>query len=87
MDDVANRVSLLELNNDRQQKIRVVYLTEQISHHPPISAYYGLCPDRHLELLGIDQITARISGTVLKVGPGGHNKGKLGDFLVPNSLY
>ncbi|KAJ8087640.1 hypothetical protein PM082_006473 [Marasmius tenuissimus] len=77
VDDVANRVSVLELNEGKEgeKKIRVVYLTEQISHHPPISAYYGLCPDRHVELLGIDQIIARISGTVLKVGPGVQNKG------------
>ncbi|KAL0575672.1 hypothetical protein V5O48_006304 [Marasmius crinis-equi] len=75
VDDVTNQVSVLNLNNDGSQKIRVVYLTEQISHHPPISAYYGSCPDRHVELLGIDQIQARLSGTVLKVGPGGKNKG------------
>ncbi|KAK7047893.1 hypothetical protein VNI00_006221 [Paramarasmius palmivorus] len=77
VDDVANRVSVLSLNqgDSNGDKLRVVYLTEQVSHHPPISAYYGYCPDRHIELLGIDQISARVSGTVLKVAPGSFNKG------------
>ncbi|KAG7097745.1 hypothetical protein E1B28_005066 [Marasmius oreades] len=71
VDDAANRVSVLNLG----EKVRVVYLTEQISHHPPISVYYGSCPDRHVELLGVDHISARISGTVLKVAPGAKAKG------------
>ncbi|KAJ7255359.1 hypothetical protein C8J57DRAFT_607567 [Mycena rebaudengoi] len=54
---------------------RVVYITEQVSHHPPISAYHAACPARSLELHGIDQISARISGTTLRVAPGAHNKG------------
>ncbi|KAJ7794643.1 hypothetical protein B0H14DRAFT_2922613 [Mycena olivaceomarginata] len=55
--------------------LRVVYLTEQVSHHPPVSAYYAVCPAREVEMSGIDQISARISGTALRVSPGGHNKG------------
>ncbi|KAI1798004.1 hypothetical protein LXA43DRAFT_1056258 [Ganoderma leucocontextum] len=58
-----------------QPRIRVVYLTEQVSHHPPVSAYHAVCPSRHLELSGIDQISAKVSGTTLRVMPGSFNKG------------
>jgi len=52
-----------------------VYVTEQISHHPPISAYFASCPARSLELSGIDQIAAKVSGTTLRIAPGQFNKG------------
>jgi hypothetical protein len=56
-------------------RVRVVYVTEQISHHPPISAYYASCPARSLELMGIDQISAKVAATTLRVSPGPVNKG------------
>lgn len=56
-------------------RIRIVYVTEQISHHPPVSAYLATCPARHVELSGIDQISAKVSGTTLRVSPGHFNKG------------
>ncbi|KIY61090.1 hypothetical protein CYLTODRAFT_427684 [Cylindrobasidium torrendii FP15055 ss-10] len=56
-------------------KFRVAYVTEQISHHPPVSAYYGICPSRGLEMSGVDQVSPRIAGTVIKVVPGKFNKG------------
>ncbi|KIJ63037.1 hypothetical protein HYDPIDRAFT_29732 [Hydnomerulius pinastri MD-312] len=55
--------------------IRVVYITEQVSHHPPVSAYYASCPARSVEMMGIDQISAKVSGTTLRVAPGSYNKG------------
>ncbi|KAI6037614.1 hypothetical protein EDC04DRAFT_2129882 [Pisolithus marmoratus] len=55
--------------------IRVVYLTEQVSHHPPVSAYYAWCPARSVEMKGIDQISSKVSGTALRVAPGSFNKG------------
>jgi oxysterol-binding protein-related protein 9/10/11 len=57
------------------KRIRVVYVTEQISHHPPVSAYFASCPARSLELMGIDQISAKIATTTLRVSPGSLNKG------------
>ncbi|KAJ7931274.1 hypothetical protein B0H13DRAFT_861971 [Mycena leptocephala] len=57
------------------EQTRVIFLTEQVSHHPPVSAFYAACPSRSLELYGIDQISARISGTALRVAPGTYNKG------------
>jgi hypothetical protein len=55
--------------------LRVVYITEQVSHHPPVSAYYATCPTRSIEMRGIDQISAKVSGTALRVIPGSYNKG------------
>ncbi|KAJ6616514.1 hypothetical protein B0H10DRAFT_2037435 [Mycena sp. CBHHK59/15] len=57
------------------EHVRVIYITEQVSHHPPVSAYYAACPSRSLELYGIDQISAKVSGTTLRVAPGMYNKG------------
>jgi hypothetical protein len=57
------------------ERIRVAFLTEQISHHPPISAYHAECPARNIELTGIDQIAAKVSGTSVRVAPGSSNKG------------
>ncbi|KAH9941160.1 uncharacterized protein BXZ73DRAFT_98372 [Epithele typhae] len=79
-------MSSLSLGNDRsidvsedtaadQPRVRVTYLTEQVSHHPPVSAYHAACPSRHLELVGIDQISAKVSGTTVRVSPGSFNKG------------
>ncbi|KIM71349.1 hypothetical protein PILCRDRAFT_17153 [Piloderma croceum F 1598] len=62
-------------DSDSVARVRVVYVTEQVSHHPPVSAYYTSCPARSLEMTGIDQITAKVSGTTLRVAPGSHNKG------------
>ncbi|KAJ8489434.1 hypothetical protein ONZ45_g13594 [Pleurotus djamor] len=59
----------------RQERLRVVYVTEQVSHHPPVSAYYAACPAKHLEMMGIDQISAKVSGTTLRVATGSFNKG------------
>jgi len=56
-------------------RVRVAYLTEQISHHPPVSAFSAICPSRYLELSGIDQISAKVSGTSIRIAPGNFNKG------------
>jgi oxysterol-binding protein-related protein 9/10/11 len=56
--------------------LRVAYLTEQISHHPPISAYVATCPARHMTLSGIDQISVRVLPSAsLRVTCGAMNKG------------
>ncbi|KAG8733022.1 hypothetical protein FRC10_000474 [Ceratobasidium sp. 414] len=61
-----------QTNGDR---VRVVFLTEQVSHHPPISSYYIAAPDRGIEACGVDQISAKVSGTSVRVTPGASNKG------------
>lgn len=61
--------------NPTNPKVRVSYLTEQTSHHPPVSAFYISCPERGLHARGFDQITAKFTGTSIKVLPGEHNLG------------
>ncbi|KAM0667411.1 hypothetical protein ACQRIT_003551 [Beauveria bassiana] len=55
--------------------VTVSYLTEQTSHHPPVSAFHISCPERGLSARGFDQITAKFTGTSIKVLPGEHNLG------------
>lgn len=58
-----------------KKPIRVSYLTEQTSHHPPVSAFHVTCPEKGLTARGFDQITAKFTGTSVKVLPGEHNMG------------
>ncbi|KAI0634846.1 hypothetical protein C8Q77DRAFT_1104317 [Trametes polyzona] len=76
-DRSSGAVDLLETDETAADKprVRITYLTEQVSHHPPVSAFYAVCPSRHVELAGIDQISAKVSGTTLRVMPGAFNKG------------
>ncbi|KAF8621236.1 hypothetical protein AX15_007949 [Amanita polypyramis BW_CC] len=62
-------------SNVEVPRVRVIYITEQVSHHPPVSAYFATCPSRHVQLLGVDQISAKVSGTTLRVAPGQYNQG------------
>ncbi|GKT82646.1 oxysterol binding protein [Colletotrichum tofieldiae] len=48
--------------------LRISYLTEQTSHHPPLS-------EKGLSARGYDQITAKFTGTSVRVLPGEHNLG------------
>lgn len=57
------------------KKITVSYLTEQTSHHPPVSAYYVDCPEKGISARGFDQISAKFTGTNIKVIPGNFNEG------------
>lgn len=55
--------------------VKVSYLTEQTSHHPPVSAYYVDCPDKGVTARGFDQLSAKFTGTSIKVTPGIFNEG------------
>lgn len=55
--------------------VKVSYLTEQTSHHPPVSAFYIDCPERGVSARGFDQISAKFTGTSVRVAPGQHNLG------------
>lgn len=55
--------------------IRVSYITEQTSHHPPVSAFYVECPEKGISAKGFDQLAAKFTGTSVKVSPGEHNMG------------
>ena len=56
--------------------LRIAYLTEQISHHPPISVYVATCPTWHITLSGINQISVHVLPSAsLRVSSGTMNKG------------
>jgi len=57
------------------KKVKVSYLTEQTSHHPPVSAFFVDCPEKGLTARGFDQLSAKFTGTSIKVTPGEHNLG------------
>ncbi|KAI9676912.1 MAG: hypothetical protein M1817_006751 [Caeruleum heppii] len=55
--------------------ITVSYLTEQTSHHPPVSAFFISCPAKGISARGYDQLSAKFTGTSIRVTPGAHNLG------------
>ena len=57
------------------KQVRVSYLTEQTSHHPPVSAFWVDCPEKGITARGFDQLSAKFTGTSIKVTPGAHNLG------------
>ena len=57
------------------KQIRISYLTEQTSHHPPVSAFYIDCPVKGISARGFDQLSAKFTGTSIRVIPGAHNLG------------
>lgn len=78
-DKNASAVSLsvppLGAQTPDSKPVLVSYLTEQTSHHPPVSAFTISCPERGLSARGFDQITAKFTGTSIRVLPGEHNLG------------
>ncbi|CUA75475.1 Oxysterol-binding protein-like protein 1 [Schizosaccharomyces pombe 972h-] [Rhizoctonia solani] len=68
----ANEMEGSAADDDR---VRVVFLTEQVSHHPPISSFYITAPERGIEACGVDQISAKVVGTSVRVTPGSSNQG------------
>ncbi|RDL31914.1 Oxysterol-binding protein-like protein [Venustampulla echinocandica] len=57
------------------EPVTVSSLTEQTSHHPPVSAFYVDCPAKGISARGFDQLSAKFTGTSIKVTPGEHNLG------------
>ncbi|KAF2252482.1 oxysterol-binding protein-like protein [Trematosphaeria pertusa] len=55
--------------------VKVSYLTEQTSHHPPVSAFYVDCPEKGVIARGYDQLSAKFTGTNIRVIAGAHNLG------------
>lgn len=41
----------------------VAFLTEQVSHHPPISSFFVECKESGVQLHGVDQLSAKFTGT------------------------
>ncbi|CAG8452975.1 8870_t:CDS:2 [Ambispora gerdemannii] len=73
--------------SSNEKKYRVTCLNEQISHHPPVSAFHYHCPEKGVIARGIDHIAAKFTGTcksshdflysnfTVKFAPGDQNKG------------
>ncbi|KAF7164965.1 hypothetical protein CNMCM5623_009343 [Aspergillus felis] len=57
------------------ETVKICYLTEQTSHHPPVSAFFIDCPERGVSARGFDQLSAKFTGTSIRVAPGQHNLG------------
>ncbi|KAJ3411698.1 hypothetical protein HDV05_001808 [Chytridiales sp. JEL 0842] len=55
--------------------IRINAINEQILHHPPVSAFYYRCPSTGVVARGVDHVTAKFTGTNIKVGAGEYNQG------------
>jgi hypothetical protein len=56
-------------------KLKISYLTEQTSHHPPVSAWVVECAEKNILAKGYDQIAAKFTGTSVRVTAGEHNQG------------
>ncbi|KAG9291873.1 hypothetical protein G9A89_012158 [Geosiphon pyriformis] len=63
------------IGSSNEKKYRVTCLNEQISHHPPVSAFYYQSPEKGITARGIDHIAGKFTGTSVKLGPGDQNKG------------
>ncbi|KAJ3106773.1 hypothetical protein HDU96_008121 [Phlyctochytrium bullatum] len=55
--------------------LKVSCLTEQILHHPPVSAFYYRCAEKGVVARGVDHVSAKFSGAGIKVGAGEYNAG------------
>ncbi|KAL2816846.1 hypothetical protein BDW59DRAFT_152994 [Aspergillus cavernicola] len=70
---LVNGVSTVKDSNGKP--VKVCFLTEQTSHHPPVSAFYIECAEAGVSARGFDQISAKFTGTSIRVTPGQHNLG------------
>ncbi len=64
-----------EGDSTKGKPVKISYLTEQTSHHPPVSAFYIDCPDKAISARGYDQLSAKFTGTSVRVIPGEYNQG------------
>ena len=51
------------MSTTENKLFRVAFLTEQVSHHPPVSAFYAECRDRGVSMYGHDHAVASFTGT------------------------
>lgn len=78
----AKKVTATTSTDTTNQVVRVSYITEQTSHHPPVSAFFVDCPVKGITARGFDQLSAKFTGTSIRVTPGAHN---LGIFITIQS--
>ncbi|CEH16964.1 Oxysterol-binding protein [Ceraceosorus bombacis] len=58
-----------------QGQRRITFLTEQVSHHPPISSFFVECKQSGVQLCGVDQLSAKFTGTSVRIFSGDQNQG------------
>ncbi|MCJ1427715.1 hypothetical protein MMC29_005620 [Sticta canariensis] len=78
----SKKVTATTSTDTTNQVVRVSYITEQTSHHPPVSAFFVDCPVKGITARGFDQLSAKFTGTSIRVTPGAHN---LGIFITIQS--
>lgn len=71
----AQKVTATRSIDTTNRTIRVSYITEQTSHHPPVSAFFVDCPAKGISARGFDQLSAKFTGTSIRITPGAHNLG------------
>ncbi|CAF9911145.1 MAG: hypothetical protein GOMPHAMPRED_007322 [Gomphillus americanus] len=71
----ARKKSIIDDSSTADKPVTLSYLTEQTSHHPPVSAFWIDCPQKGIFARGYDQLSAKFTGTSIRVGPGNHNLG------------
>lgn len=71
----ADNASVSGSSVKRTGKQRLCFLTEQVSHHPPISSFFCEAKEAGVQLYGVDQLGAKFTGTSVKVFPGEQNQG------------
>ena len=66
---------MVDGSSTADKPVQLSYLTEQTSHHPPVSAFWIECAEKGIFARGYDQLSAKFTGTSIRVGPGNHNLG------------
>ncbi|OMJ18444.1 Oxysterol-binding protein-like protein 1 [Smittium culicis] len=74
---ISDDPSSLDNSNSQSSEndIFVEYITEQVSHHPPVSAYVYRCPQKQIVASGLDHISAKFSGLSATIKSGSWTKG------------
>jgi hypothetical protein len=62
-EDDASIAGSFKTTKSTNEPRRVTFLTEQVSHHPPISSFFVECKEAGVELYGVDQLSAKFTGT------------------------
>ncbi|KAJ2661779.1 hypothetical protein IWW48_002173 [Coemansia sp. RSA 1200] len=71
---VASSITDVSAGSD-SLPVHVEYITEQVSHHPPVSAFLYRCPQKGVEAAGLDHICAKFTGLSATVATGSESKG------------
>lgn len=57
------------------KSVTVNMVNEQTSHHPPVSAFWYECPETGVTAQGHDHLSAKFTGTNVKISPGSLARG------------